>query len=289
MKPLVSIITPVYNAMPYLNTFLDSVESQTYAPLELIAVDDGSSDDSLAVLTERAAVLGAKGIAVHVLSQNHAGQAAAVNLALPRVQGELLIWCDADDYWMKDSIEKMAACLLAHPDIHLVRSNGWVQDETENPITFREKENQPFIADIFDDLFRERILALAGRFMVRTEALFACYPNRQIPESPVDQNPQLLLPVASRSKCAYLSEKLHVYCRRSSGHSSTKRSFTEMMKRIEQIRQLYFSMLSYCDCDQAYYRTEADRITAAYKKTLMQATAMMARNERSKKVTSGYE
>jgi glycosyltransferase involved in cell wall biosynthesis len=282
MKPLVSIITPIYNAMPYLNTYLDSVENQTYAPLELILVDDGSTDDSLSVLTERAVIMEEKGISVLVLSQNHAGQVAAVNLALPNVHGELLTWCDADDYWTKDSIEKKVECLLTHLDINMVRSNGLIKDETENPIMYREKENQPFLSDIFDDLFHERILELAGRFMVRTEALFACYPNRQIPASPVDQNPQLLLPIASRSKCAYLNEELHVYSRRSSGHSSTKRSFTETMKRIEDIKQLYLSILPYCECDQEYYRKEVDHMTAAFKKTLMQTTAMMARKRTSK-------
>ncbi|MFB9278685.1 glycosyltransferase family 2 protein [Cohnella cellulosilytica] len=277
MKPLVSIITPVYNAMPYLTAYLDSVENQTYAPLELILVDDGSTDDSLAVLTERAATLKEKGIAVQVLSQNHAGQAAAVNLALRRVRGELLTWCDADDYWTNDSVEKKAECLLAHPELHIVRSNGVIQDETENPITYRERENQPFISDIFDDLFRERVLELAGRFMVRTEALFACYPDRHIPVSNVEQNLQILLPVASRSQCAYLEEELHVYCRRSSGHSSQKRSFTETMKRIEEVKQLYLSILPYCECDQAYYRQEVENMTAASKKKLMQTTVMRVR------------
>ncbi|MGO4545087.1 glycosyltransferase family A protein [Paenibacillus sp. 2TAB23] len=281
MKPLVSIISPVYNAMPHLHTFLDSVENQTYAPLELILVDDGSSDDSLSVLTERAVIMEKKGISVKIISQNHAGQVAAVNLALPNVHGELLTWCDADDYWIEDSIEKMVGCLLAHPDVNMVRSNGLIKDETENPIRYREKENQPFLSDIFDDLFHERILELAGRFMVRTEALFSCYPNRQIPASTVDQNPQLLLPIASRSKCAYLNEELHVYCRRSSGHSSTKRSFTETMKRIEDIKQLYLSILPYCECDQEYYRKEVENMIAAFKKTLMQTTAMMARKRTS--------
>ncbi|MFX3635023.1 MAG: glycosyltransferase family A protein [Candidatus Pristimantibacillus sp.] len=281
MKPVVSIMSPVYNAMPYLHTFLDSVENQTYAPLELILVDDGSSDDSLSVLTERAVIMEKKGISVKIISQNHAGQVAAVNLALPNVHGELLTWCDADDYWTEDSIEKMVECLLAHPDVNMVRSNGLIKDETENPIRYREKEDQPFLSDIFDDLFHERILELAGRFMVRTEALFSCYPNRQIPVSTVDQNPQLLLPIASRSKCAYLNEELHIYCRRSSGHSSTKRSFTETMKRIEDIKQLYLSILPYCECEQEYYRKEVENIIAAFKKTLMQTTAMMARKRTS--------
>lgn len=277
MKPLVSIITPVYNAMPYLNTYLDSVENQTYAHLELILVDDGSTDDSLSVLTERAAILEAKGILVQVLSQNHAGQVAAVNLALQKVHGELLTWCDADDYWTEDSIEQKVDCLLAHPDVNMVRSNGLIKDETENPITYREREDQPFKANIFDELFHERILELAGRFMVRTEAMFSCYPNRQIPASTVGQNLQLLLPIASRGKCAYLDEELHVYCRRSSGHSSKKRSFTETMKRIEDIKQLYLSILPYCECDQAYYRKEVEDMNVASKKTLMQTAVMMAR------------
>lgn len=265
--------------MPYLNTYLDSIEKQTYAPLELIIVDDGSTDDSLMVITNRKKTLEEKGIAVHVLSQNHSGQVAAVNLALQKVSGELLTWCDADDYWTEDSIEKKAECLLIHLDINMVRSNGVIQDDTATPITYKEKENQPFMADIFDELFHERILELAGRFMVRTEALFSCYPNRQIPVSPVGQNLQLLLPIASRSKCAYLNEELHVYCRRSSGHSSTKRSFTETMKRIEEIKQLYLSILPYCKCDQAYYRKAVEEMNVAAKKNLMQTTVMLARKE----------
>lgn len=277
MKPLVSIISPVYNAMPYLNDFLDSVEKQTYSPLQLILVDDGSSDDSLAVLKARAKVMNEKGISTQVLSQKNAGQVAAVNLALPLVNGELLIWCDADDYWMEDSIEKMAECLLTQTDVNMVRCDGQIIDETENPILFNEKENQSFLSDIFDELFHERILLLAGRFMIRTHSLFSCYPNRQVPYSTVDQNFQLLLPVASKSKCAYLNEKLHVYCRRSTGDSSKKRSFTESLKRIEHIKQMYLSILPYCECDQAHYINRIDYIVNNYKQKLLKTSVTAAR------------
>lgn len=279
MKPLVSIISPAYNAMPYLHDFLDSVEKQTYSPLELIVVDDGSTDETLTILNMRANQLEAKGIAVKVISQQNAGQVAAVNRALPLVTGELLIWCDADDYWLDHSIETLANCLINHPDIEIARSNGLIKDETDNPITFKEKENQPFLSDIFDELFHERILELAGRFMIRTKLLFECYPNKQIPESTVDQNPQLLLPIASRSKCAYIDQELHVYCRRSTGHSSRKRSFTENMKRIEDIKQMYLNILPYCHCDQDYYVKQVNHIVEKFKKSLISSMITVARKE----------
>ena len=97
MNPLVSLITPVYNAMPYLKDYLDSVKAQTWRPLELILSDDGSTDDSLSFIKNQIRELEGSGISVKVLGLPHVSQAAAVNAALKEVTGEFITWCDADD------------------------------------------------------------------------------------------------------------------------------------------------------------------------------------------------
>ncbi|MDO4527300.1 MAG: glycosyltransferase [bacterium] len=100
-SPLVSIIVPVYNTGPYLRTCLDSICGQTYSKLEIICVNDGSTDDSAAILSEYAA----KDERIKVFSQKNAGLAAARNVGLQCATGEWIGGVDADDYIVPDTIE----------------------------------------------------------------------------------------------------------------------------------------------------------------------------------------
>lgn len=91
----VSIIVPVYNAERYLHKCLDSLVNQTLEDIEIIAVNDGSTDGSLAILEEYQAKYPKK---IKVFSKENGGQASARNLALKYVQGEYIGCVDADDY-----------------------------------------------------------------------------------------------------------------------------------------------------------------------------------------------
>ncbi len=101
MNPLVSIIIPVYNVEKYLRKCLDSVCSQTYRNLEILCVNDGSTDGSASILEEYAA----KDERIKILSQKNAGQGAARNLALNHATGEWVTGVDADDFLETDAIE----------------------------------------------------------------------------------------------------------------------------------------------------------------------------------------
>ncbi|MBQ9339839.1 MAG: glycosyltransferase family 2 protein [Paludibacteraceae bacterium] len=92
--PVISVIVPVYNASAYLEHCLDSIVSQTYTRLQIIVIDDSSTDRSASIIARYAA----RDSRITVLSQPHSGQAAARNLGLAHSNGEMTVFVDADDY-----------------------------------------------------------------------------------------------------------------------------------------------------------------------------------------------
>lgn len=100
MKPkLVSVIIPNYNYARYLSKAIDSVLNQTYSNLEVIVVNNGSTDDSLDMLKEY-------GNKIKLIDQINLGQSGARNSGLRHAKGEYLAFLDADDYWDSTKIEK---------------------------------------------------------------------------------------------------------------------------------------------------------------------------------------
>lgn len=93
-QPKISVIVPVYNAEKYLKKCLDSLRFQTYHNLEIICVDDGSSDKSLEILNEYAL----NDNRISVLEANHAGVAAARNIGLEKASGDYISFIDSDDW-----------------------------------------------------------------------------------------------------------------------------------------------------------------------------------------------
>lgn len=91
MKPIVSILIPAYNAAPWLAATVRSAEAQTWSPIEIIVIDDGSTDNTLAV----AHTLASDRVAIH--TQPNRGASAARNHALRLARGEYIQFLDADD------------------------------------------------------------------------------------------------------------------------------------------------------------------------------------------------
>ena len=284
MNPLVSLITPVYNAMPYLKDYLDSVKAQTWRPLELILSDDGSTDDSLSFIKNQIRELEGSGISVKVLGLPHVSQAAAVNAALKEVTGEFITWCDADDVMLPQCVEKKAEFLLLHPEIGMVRNDGIMIEGGDIASATRDTlESDRYTQDIFFFFFTQSTYCYAGCYMIRTDLFDNCYPEREIPVSPEGQNLQLLIPPASRSLCGFVPEILHHYYRRSTGHSASKKSYTRRRSRILNFSLLLEELLPYCTCDKEFYRAEIRRIEREQLGLLMRSAADRAREEMKKR------
>ena len=108
MNPLVSVIVPVYNVYPYLHEALNSVTAQTYKDLEIILIDDGSTDGSGKICDEYAS----RDDRVLVIHQENKGLSAARNAGLDSANGDVIAFFDPDDSLRSDFIEKTLAALI---------------------------------------------------------------------------------------------------------------------------------------------------------------------------------
>jgi len=113
-QPSVSVIIPNYNYGRFLSEAIDSVLAQTYSNVEIVVVDDGSSDNSLEILAEYEK----KGI--KVVRQKNSGVGAARNTGVKNSSGDLIAFLDADDVWLPQKIEKQVERLLSNRDFGLV-------------------------------------------------------------------------------------------------------------------------------------------------------------------------
>ena len=111
--PLVSVIMPAYNSSAYIEASIQSVLEQDYEAIELIVVDDGSSDGT----PELARAFGSR---VQVIEQKNSGPAAARNKGVSAARGELLAFVDADDIWLPGKARAQVRYLTEHPDIGIV-------------------------------------------------------------------------------------------------------------------------------------------------------------------------
>ena len=134
MEPsLISCIVPVHNGERYLRQTLESIMAQTYQPLEIILVDDGSTDGT-------ACIAASYGDRIRSLWQPNAGPSPARNLGLSAVRGQFVAFLDADDLWHREKCARQMARFAARPELDLsvthVR-NFWspelVKGETSPP------------------------------------------------------------------------------------------------------------------------------------------------------------
>ncbi|NJL19690.1 MAG: glycosyltransferase family 2 protein [Leptolyngbyaceae cyanobacterium SM1_3_5] len=127
-NPLVSVIIPCYNAKPYVGEAIESALNQTYTNVEVIVVDDGSTDRSVEVVRSL-------GDRVRLEQIDHQGACAARNLGLQLSQGEFIQFLDADDVLLTNKLETQVPVLQAN-QADLVFCNGYLfgDDRPQRPI-----------------------------------------------------------------------------------------------------------------------------------------------------------
>lgn len=213
-KPLVSIILPCYNAAGTIARAVRGILRQTYRPIELILVDDGSTDGTGGILKLLEPQIRAAGVRCIPIAQENRGLGGAICAGLARVTGEYLAWVDADDELEPESVALRAAFLEENPrygsvtsDAYLVEEGSWdrplgrlVRDPAENS---REEQFLPMLLG--------RSVFCPGCHLVRRSVFCRANGGMEIYPSRHGQNWQLLLPVYYAAPHAYLDVPLYRY------------------------------------------------------------------------------
>ncbi len=278
---LVSIIIPCWNGEQYLEEFLASLAAQDYPCVEILFVDDGSTDNTALLYKSFEKNFPERWVSKYIY-QSHSGQAAAVSLALTYVTGEYLMWSDSDDIMLPGSISQKAGYLSSHPQYDMVRNDFYFFYEDSLNLVVGYGANKSKGEDIFEGVFDSTMPCLAGTYMMRTSLIFQCYPDKKIPLSDEGQNFQLLLPAASRSKCGFVDEKLMKYRIHKGSHSNHPRSISEQFRRAEGFLKLRTELLDYCICDRDYYEALALKIYNKTKKDIVLSVIANAKKEKMK-------
>ena len=273
MANLVSIIIPCYNGERFIDQSMESVFIQDYPSMELIVVDDGSTDSSREKILAWENSFAEKGILLKYLHQENQGPGSATNLALKHVTGVYLTLLDADDVYLPGAIRKKAEFLDKNPEYAGVRNNGW-RVCGEDRRLFIQSEEEKQITDLFTALSFRRTNNWAGTYMVRTSILFEAYPDRNIDPSRLGQNFQILLPVAYGRKFGYIDEPLMEYRIQSESHSQAigaEAQYEKDCRNSAGWREIYIGILHWLVVDpeerqyyhraydSAYYRAAVTR------------------------------
>ncbi len=224
-KGLVSVITPCYNTAQYLPRLLESVVSQTYDLIEMIVIDDGSSDNSFDVAQNYIPKFNARGYTLRCVKQTNSGQSVAINNGLKMINGEFLVWPDSDDYYSSnEAIAKMVSALQnAEDEFAMVRAQERVIDENDgrilgiNGLSAHKYES----SDLFYDcLFVQNVYYFCpGPYMVKVSALKETTNLDIYTAKDAGQNWQLMLPILYKYRCITILEVLYTVLHRQASHS----------------------------------------------------------------------
>lgn len=160
--PLVSIVMPVYNGAAFIAEGIGSILAQVHRPLEVIVVDDGSTDDS-------AAIAESFGTPVRCHCQANGGPPVARNRGLDLARGEIVGFLDADDLFAPDKLAQQLRRLAAHPDRDVVLGRMQYQQLVSNDAAlprFRQMEmdDEHLSLQLGCALFRRSVFDQVGRF-----------------------------------------------------------------------------------------------------------------------------
>ena len=142
--PIFSVIVPLYNKEREVESTLRSVLAQTYQPLEIVVVDDGSTDRSAEIVKSLGSPL------IRLIRQSNAGECAARNRAMSEARGEWFALLDADDEWKPEFLEEVAAMIEEWPDCGIYSTAFDIVSPTG-----RVRGNCPTQRGVVDNFWRE--------------------------------------------------------------------------------------------------------------------------------------
>ncbi|AJY47330.1 glycosyltransferase family 2 protein [Martelella endophytica] len=162
-NPAASIIVPAYNAATTIRETLDSLLDQTFADVEIIVVDDGSSDSTVAIVNSYSDPR------IRLISQANRGLAGAHNTGIAAARGTYVGFCDADDLWLPEKLELHIRHLEESPDVGISFSGSSLIDRNGKPVGINQSPKLKNISAA--DVFCRNPIGNGSAAVMRMEAL----------------------------------------------------------------------------------------------------------------------
>jgi glycosyltransferase involved in cell wall biosynthesis len=217
MTPAVSVVIATYNYGRYLGGALGSALGQSFRDLEVIVVDDGSTDDTSAVVARYSS-----DDRIRYERTNHLGQSAAKNTGIRLARGRLIAFLDADDLWLPTKLEKQLALLKANPTLGVVYSRRSLMNESGRPLEYEQPAL--FRGRVLDAMFRNNFICFSSAVVHRRVFKHLGLFDESLPLA-IDY--EFWLRVAAAYALDYVDEPLVQY---RTGHASLSRRTEERLK-----------------------------------------------------------
>ncbi len=207
----ISVVIPAYNYARFLTDAVSSALSQTWTPLEVIVVDDGSTDETpelLATITDPR---------LRVIRQTNAGLSAARNTGIREARHELIAFLDADDRWTPGFLSRVAAKLCELPAEFAMAASGWQRITEQGELVTQPARTvpPPAVLTARDFILRNRVFPSA--VIARKSAFDECGDFDTTLRSSEDRD--MWIRITTRCKAAYIDEPL-VHIRRHGSNMS---------------------------------------------------------------------
>jgi len=252
--PLVTVVIPVFNGEPFVAKAVESVRAQTMNDVEIIVVDDGSTDGTQAVLAqlERTHL-------IHWYQQDHGGPARSRNRGIESARGEFIALLDCDDVWLPDKLAAQLSIMRGDPEVGLVHTDFDVVDEHGAVLEHVSARQSP---EPIVQAFVGGHTALPSTLLIRKEVLQKVGALR--PELYGSEDSDLTVRLYTVTKFACIDRVLVRKLQR--GHGYRDMAFDEVMHREKVLssRELFLNGLEEMQPLNRSQRGALDREWANY-------------------------
>lgn len=252
MKPLLSIITPVYNVEAYLDRCVQSILNQSYHNIELILIDDGSTDGSLAVCEKWAA----KDNRVKVIHKENGGVSTARNAGLEVMKGDYLTFVDPDDFISLDTYADNMDYLLKHQDVDILQY-PYCNYYSENEISDYHRPSSLLLVgseQIFQNWWSGSPLEFTACNKIYKRAL---WNDVRFVVGHVSEDTRLVPQFALKANSVYISSNGLYYYQRNRKDSYTYGDYT-----FEKHLDLFYAHVAIYECFKMFPNLVTEKVLA---------------------------
>lgn len=216
---MVSIVMPAYNAAGTIRKSIESIKAQTVKEWELIVIDDGSNDDTAAILSELAS---SDSRICFLQNEKNSGASFTRNRAVSLAKGEWIAFLDSDDQWLPEKLEKQLSLAAKHPDMVICYTASSFIDDNGKQFSYVMEAVERMT---YKMLLRKNLLSCSS-VMIRSSVM----KNIKMPSDKMHEDYYVWLRVVKECGVAYgINEPLLIYRLCSNSKSSNRIKSAKML------------------------------------------------------------